>query len=71
MLPTLIRYTSQETACGTLSLVMKLKPLKGELSKFCQNSDAFFKEQTVYNNIVKAIRTELKPIAGKLDFVPE
>lgn len=67
----LIRYTSRETPCGSLSLVMKLKPLQGELSRFCQNSDAFLKEQLVYNTIVKEIRAELKPIAGKLDFVPE
>lgn len=67
----MIRYTSQENPCGSLSLVMKLKPLKGELSRFYQNSDAFHKEQTVYNTIVKDIRAELKPIAGKLDFVPE
>lgn len=50
---------------------MKLKPLKGDLSRLCQNSDAFHKEQTVYNSIVKDIRAQLKPIAGKLDFVPE
>lgn len=67
----MIRYTSQENPCGSLSLVMKLKPHKGELSRFYQNSDAFAKEQAVYNSIVKDIRVELKPIAGKLDFVPE
>lgn len=50
---------------------MKVKPLQGELSRFYQNSDAFHKEQTVYNVINKDIRTQLKPIAGKLDFVPE
>lgn len=67
----LIKYTSRESPSGSLSLVMKLKPTKGELSKYCQNSDSFLKEQTVYNKVVPEILNELKPIAGKLEFVPE
>lgn len=67
----LSRYTSQESHDGTLSTVVKLKPIKGNVSEEYQKCDIFEKEVFMYQKIIPYMIEILKSAGGKFEFAPE
>lgn len=66
----IIKFTSQESIDGRLTLIAKIKPTTGELTEEYKKCDIFDKEIFIYKRILPNFVDILKKVGGKVEIAP-